>query len=131
MANYDNIKGKGFDHRTTDEAREIGRKGGIRSGEVRREKADLKRQMQIWLDADVARDANGNYLTGAEYMVQIAVQEMKKGNPKFWELIRDTAGQKPIDRIQIAEIDAEIMNDVDNIVNEAEAEENADEKTGD
>lgn len=131
MANYDNIKDKGFDHRSTDEVRETARKGGLRSGEVRREKADLKRQMQIWLDADVARDANGNYLTGAEYMVQIAVQEMKKGNPKFWELIRDTAGQKPIDRIQIAEIDAEIMNDVDNIVNEAEAEENADEKTGD
>lgn len=131
MAGYDNIKDHGFDKLTAEERRELAQKAGRKSGEVRREKADLKKQMQIWLDAEVARDLNGNVLTGAEYMVQIAVQEMKKGNPKFWELIRDTAGQKPIDRIQIAEIDADIMEDVDNLVNEAEAEENADEKTGD
>lgn len=130
MANYDNIKNKGFDHRSTEEQREIARKGGIKSGEARREKADLKRQMQIWLDAEVTRDAKGNPMTGAEYMVQIAVREMRKGNPKFWELIRDTAGQKPIDKIQIAEIDADIMEEVDRLVEQAE-QENVDENTGD
>lgn len=131
MANYDNIKDHGFDRLTAEERRELAQKAGKKSGEVRREKADLKKQMQIWLDAEVSKDANGNTLTGAEYMVQVAVREMRKGNPKFWELIRDTAGQKPIDRIQIAEIDAEIMDEVDNLVNQAEAEDNANEKTGD
>lgn len=131
MANYDNIKDHGFDRLTAEERRKLAQKAGKKSGEVRREKADLKKQMQIWLDAEVSKDANGNTLTGAEYMVQVAVREMRKGNPKFWELIRDTAGQKPIDRIQIAEIDADIMEEVDNLVNQAEAEDNANEKTGD
>jgi len=130
MAYYDNIKDKGFDHRSTEEQREIARRGGKKSGEVRREKANLKRQMQIWLDADVSRDAKGNTVTGAEYMVQVAVREMRKGNPKFWELIRDTAGQKPIDKIQIAEIDADVMEEVDRIVERAEKS-NVDENAGD
>ena len=131
MANYDNIKDHGFDKLTAEERRELAQKAGKKSGEARREKADLKKQMMVWLEADVSKDANGNPMTGAEYMVQIAVREMRKGNPKFWELIRDTAGQKPIEKIQIAEIDADIMNDVDSLVNQAEAQENADEKTGD
>lgn len=130
MANYDNIKDHGFDKLTAEERREIAQKAGRKSGEVRREKADLKKQMQLWLGTEVSRDANGNTLTGAEYMVQIAVREMRNGNPKFWELIRDTAGQKPIDKIQIAEIDADIMEEVDNLVNQAEVED-ANEKTGD
>lgn len=131
MANYDNIKDHGFDKKTAKERRELAQKAGKKSGEVRREKADLKKQMMVWLEADVSKDANGNAITGAEYMVQVAVREMRKGNPKFWELIRDTAGQKPIDRIQIAEIDADIMNDVDNLVNQAEAEEDVNKETGD
>lgn len=130
MANYDNIKDHGFDKLTAKERRAIAQKAGRKSGEVRREKADLKKQMQLWLGTEVSKDAKGNALTGAEYMVQIAVREMRNGNPKFWELIRDTAGQKPIDKIQIAEIDADIMEEVDNLVNQAEAED-ANEKTGD
>lgn len=131
MANYDNIKDHGFDKLTAEERRKLAKKAGKISGEKRKEKADLKRQMQTWLEAEVSKDANGNTMTGAEYMVQIAVREMRKGNPKFWELIRDTAGQKPIERIQIAEIDAEIMEEVDNLVNLAGEEENVNQKTGD
>ena len=129
MANYENIKGKGFESRSTEELREIQRKGGINSGKARREKADLKKQLLVWLESDVSKDKNGNTLTGAEYMVQVAVKEMKDGNAKFWELIRDTAGYKPIDKVQIAEIDADVMDDVDKLVNEAERDVN--EETGD
>ena len=35
---------------TTEKAREIGRKGGIRSGEVRREKATMKKTLEMLLD---------------------------------------------------------------------------------
>ena len=39
MANNENLIGRGFDSRTTEEQREIAQKGGIASGEARREKA--------------------------------------------------------------------------------------------
>ena len=120
----DNFKGKGkaTQFKSGQEAVNAGKKGGIASGKARREKADLKRQLQIWLESDVAKDKYGNPLTGTELMVQVAAKEMKNGNPKYWELIRDTAGFKPVDKVQIAEIDPEVMDEVDKMVSEAENE---------
>lgn len=105
-------------------SREEAKKGGIRSGEVRREKANLKKQLQIFLEEDI-NDKHGNVMTGAEMMVKVAVKEMSKGNPKFWELIRDTAGFKPIDKIQVTEIDQQAIDEVEAMVLGAD-EENAD-----
>ena len=74
------------------------------------------------MESDVAKDKDGNPLTGAELMVKVAAKEMRDGNPRFWELIRDTAGFKPIDKIQVAEVDPDVINEVDKIVNDIEAE---------
>ena len=119
---YENIKDKGFDSRTTEEQREIARQGGIASGKARRERADLRRQLQIFLEADDYSDKHGNKMTGAELMVKVAVKEMSKGNPKFWELIRDTAGFKPIDKIQVTEIDQQAIDEVEAMVLGADEE---------
>lgn len=45
MANIENLRVP-----TSEEAREYGRKGGIASGEARREKATFKKQLQMILD---------------------------------------------------------------------------------
>lgn len=105
-----------FNKRSENEARKSGRKGGIASGKARREKADLKKQLQVWLETDVARDKNGNPLTGAELMVQVAAKHMKDGNPKYWELIRDTAGFKPVDKVMMAEVDQSVVDEVEAMV---------------
>lgn len=102
--------------RSGSEAVNAGRKGGIASGKARREKADLKKQLQVWLETDVARDKNGNPLTGAELMVQVAAKHMKDGNPKYWELIRDTAGFKPVDKVMVAEVDQSVVDEVEAMV---------------
>lgn len=91
-------------------------RGGIKSGEVRREKANLRKQLQVFLESDATLDKYGNPLTGAELMVKVAVREMMKGNPKFWELIRDTAGYKPTEKIQLSEIDQDIIDEVEAMV---------------
>ena len=120
MANEKNLKT--FAERTESEQRELARKGGIASGKARREKADLRKQLQIWLESEAVKDKNGEPLTGAQLMVKVAVKEMSKGNPKFWEMIRDTAGYKPIDKIQIAEIDQADIDEVEAMVLGAEEE---------
>ena len=102
--------------RSPSELREMTRKGGIASGKARREKADLKRQLQVFLESDDFLDNHGNKMTGAELMVKVAVKEMSKGNPKFWELIRDTAGFKPIDKVQLSEIDQNAIDEVEAMV---------------
>lgn len=48
MANIDNLVPL-----TTEKAREIGRKGGIRSGQVKREKATFKKAMEWLVESDI------------------------------------------------------------------------------
>lgn len=98
------------------EARENGRKGGLKSGQVRREKADFKKKCQIWMETEVARDKNGNPMTGADLMVAVAGKEIKNGSSKFWELMRDTAGFKPVDKVMMAEVDQEVIDAVEAMV---------------
>lgn len=101
-------------------SREEAKKGGINSGKARREKADLRRQMQIWLESDVTTDKHGNPMSGAQLMAAIAAKEAAKGNAKFWELIRDTAGYKPVDKVMVADVDPAVIDDIERIVNETE-----------
>ena len=105
--------------RSPNEVRENGRKGGIKSGEVRREKADLRRVIQTWLESQATTDKNGNPMTGAELMAMVAVKEMSKGSARHWELLRDTAGFKPVDKVMIADVDQSVIDQVENMVREA------------
>lgn len=116
-------KGKATRFKSGEEAVKNGKKGGIASGKARREKADLRRQIQLFFESEATTDKNGDPLTGAELMVKVAVKEMIKGNPKYWELLRDTGGFKPVDKVQLAEVDPEVMNEVNKLVEEAENEE--------
>ena len=109
-----NISGKQF--RTADERRIA---AGKASGAARREKGDLKKLIGIWLRSEADVDEYGIPITGAQLMLKVAVREMKKGNPRFWELLRDTAGFKPADKVMLAEIDPEAINEVENIVMES------------
>lgn len=120
MANEQNLKP--FNERTESEVREIAKRGGIKSGESRREKANLKKQLQVFLEAEATKDKNGEPLTGAELMVKVAVREMANGNPRFWELIRDTAGFKPVDKVQVSEVDQAVIEEVEAMVLDAEEE---------
>ena len=97
-------------------SQEEAKKGGINSGKARREKADLKKQLQLFLEMNATTDKHGEPLTGAELMVKVAVKEMTKGNPKYWELIRDTAGFKPVDKLVVAEVDQNVIDEVENMV---------------
>lgn len=127
MANEQNLIPNS--ERSPSEVRENGRKGGIASGKARREKADLRKMLQIALESDDFKDKFGNKMTGAELMVKVAFKEMAKGNPKYWELIRDTAGFKPIDKIQVSEIEQSVIDEVEAMVlgaEEEKAEVNAD-----
>lgn len=91
-------------------------KGGKASAKARREKADLRKQLQVFLQEEATKDKNGEPLTGAELMVKVAVKEMTKGNSKYWELIRDTAGFKPVDKVMVAEVEQSVIDEVEKAV---------------
>lgn len=107
------LPGKRFT--TTDErAREAGRRSGI----ARKEKGDLRRLCKLWMEEEVGTGKDGEKITGGEMMVRVAVKEVAKGNPRFWELLRDTAGYKPVDKVMVAEVDPDVVNEVEQMVKE-------------
>ena len=85
--------------RTGKQQVEIARQGGIASGIARREKKSLREAMQVLMDADLT-GKDGKTMTGTEAMAAKAFQAALKGDWKAWELVRDTAGQKPVDKVQ-------------------------------
>lgn len=105
-----------FNQRTEDEQRRIQVAGGKASGKARAEKADFKRKCQIWMETTVAHDEKGNPLTGADLMVAVAGREIKDGSSRFWELMRDTAGFKPVDKVMVAEVEQETIDEVESMV---------------
>ena len=111
MANEQNLI-PGAHRLTVEEAS----KGGINSGKARREKGNLRALAQLWLETDVTKDKNGEPMTGGQFMLAVAAKEIAKGNSKFWELMRDTAGQKPVDKVMIADVDPAVIDEVEKAV---------------
>jgi hypothetical protein len=88
------------------------------SAKARREKADLRKLAAAWMETDVGKDKDGKPMSGAQMMVMVAAKEISKGNPRFWELLRDTAGFKPVDKVMISEVDQSVIDDVERMVND-------------
>lgn len=89
MANEQNLRVP-----SSDEARELGRKGGIASGKARRKKADLKKAFNTILKADVANEniskqleALGFEATNEMALAMVMMQKAMKGNVKAFEQI--------------------------------------------
>lgn len=101
--------------RSGEQAVENGRKGGIASGESRQAKKSLREAMQILMDADFT-DKNGKTMTGTEAMAAKAFRAALKGDWKAWELVRDTAGQKPVDLVKM-QTDVNIADSAERLSN--------------
>lgn len=96
MANEKNLKPV----RSKEEARERGKKGGIKSGETRRRKAALRNTMNRLLTmqaevdglSDVLR-ADGGESTYEEIITMAMIQQASLGNVKAYQAIMKTVGQ--------------------------------------
>lgn len=96
MANEKNLlKGDEKHKFTLEEAS----KGGKRSAEARRAKRDLRKALEMLLEKDFT-DKSGNVATGTEAIATKLFEQAMKGNVKAFQTLRDTVGQKPIDKIE-------------------------------
>ena len=91
----DNLKSP----RSTEEARERGRKGGVASGQARREKASLREAVKAALDV-VMKGEDGKDVSAREAIVAAQMLKALNGDSKAFEVIRDTAGEKPVQKME-------------------------------
>ena len=117
MANEQNLRP--FDTLTESEQRNLARKGGEASGKARQAKKSLREAMRVLMETDLTSE-EGKLITGTEAMAAKAFQAALKGDWKAWELVRDTAGQKPIDKVMISEVEASVVAEVEAMVNGTE-----------
>lgn len=102
------------DDLTPEERRENASKAGKASVEARREKKRLRECLDVFLSAEYGKE--GNRLNGREAMAFSAVTAAMRGDWKAWELVRDTVGEKPIEKIMVADVDAEVVEQIENMV---------------
>lgn len=91
MANKNNLKPV----RSKKEARERGKKGGIKSGEVRRERKTLKDELLLLLSSGDTQNK-----------VSLAlIEKALSGDTKAFEVIRDTIGEKATEKVENTNIE--------------------------
>jgi diphthamide synthase subunit DPH2 len=82
---------------STDEARKRGKQGGIASGKSRRERKTLAEELKVLLSSGKEQ----------KKVCLALVESAKDGNVRAFEIIRDTIGEKPVDKME-SEATAEI-----------------------
>ena len=101
--------------RSKSEARKRGIAGGKKSGEARRKKKLLKECLDELLQREW-ENRNGEKMAGSEAISIAVFKKALAGDLKAYELVRDTAGQKPIDKVMLAEVDQTTINEVEAMV---------------
>lgn len=115
-AQLDNLKkGKATRFKSGEKAEKSGRKGGIASGQAKRKKKLLKECIDELLEKEW-ENRNGEKMAGSEAISVALFKKALAGDMKAFEIVRDTAGQKPIDKVMLAEVDQNTINEVEKMV---------------
>lgn len=90
MANEGNLK-----RLTSEEAREIGKSGGIASGEARRKRKAFKEALLLALDT--VKDNK----TIQDIGIEALMVRYMSGDLEAFKVVRDTIGEKPTDSLKL------------------------------
>jgi hypothetical protein len=94
---------------------EEAKKGAKKSAEVRRAKRDLRQALETLLESDI-KGKNGEVKSGAEAIAIAQFQKALKGDTRAFEVIRDTSGQSVVQKVMVAEVDNDVINEIENMV---------------
>ena len=89
-----------------DEARERGRNGGLASGEARRKRKTLKEELLLMLSEGETQQS----------VTLALIEKAMSGDTKAFEVIRDTIGEKPVDKVMIADVEPSVIAEVEAMV---------------
>lgn len=104
MANEQNLIPQ--NKRTKSEQRAIAAAGGRASGEARRARKTLREELLLLL-------SEGD----TQKTVSVAlVQKAMSGDTKAFEVLRDSIGEKPTEKIMIADVDPAVISEVESAV---------------
>lgn len=112
MANEQNLRPS--EYKFTDEDRK-------KATRVRQENLKKRKTFAQAFDAYLSsqfKQADGTVLSGTELIAKTVIDRANEGDLKAFELIRDTVGEKPIDKVAKVEISQDIRDKVEALVEE-------------
>ena len=132
MANSENLKP--MNKRTKSERREIAKKGGEKSGKKRRERKELRELFDVFLNMDAPQkmknkvqeilpELTNDRLSLKAGLVICMIEKIMAGDTKAFEVMRDTIGEKPVDKqltVEGTKEDLKTINDKERIQAEIE-----------
>lgn len=89
--------------------------GGRASGEARRKKKLMREAFEELLSRDY-HDQAGNVLDGTSALAAKVFKQAMDGDLKAFEIIRDTTGQKPVERVEVDTIDPQARAEMDELL---------------
>lgn len=120
MANEQNLKPPFTSDQSPEEASKNGRKGGIKSGEARRRKKEMRERLEILLSMPISSGKGAELdniksfgaLKGKNITVEDAVliaitQKALKGDIQAGTFLRDTVGERPTENKKVTIIDTD------------------------
>ena len=90
--------------RDKEEARKRGRNGGIASGKARQKRKELREFLEVALS--MPDEERG--MSNAEAIAAALVEKAKGGDVRAFEALRDTVGEKPVNRLDHTSTDGSL-----------------------
>ena len=104
LANTENLVS--LADRTTEEQRAIASAGGKASGVARRKRKTLKEELLLMLSEGETQQS----------VTLALIEKAMSGDTKAFEVIRDTIGEKPVDKVMIADVEPSVIEEVERAV---------------
>ena len=99
---------KPLNTRSKEDQMKIRSAAGKASGEARRKRKTLREDLLALLSA-------GNTQNDMNLAI---ISKAIAGDTKAYEVVRDTIGEKPVDKIVVAEVDQNVINEVEAMLND-------------
>ena len=111
------IKDTNLKNRTPEERKEIARKGAEATNRIIKERKTFSELFKAVL-GDKIKLSDGTILTRQEAIAIAQINKALKGDNNAFKNIRDTIGEKPIDRVQFTPTN-ENLKEVEDLLNES------------
>lgn len=102
-------------HQLTAEDR---RKGGLQSAENKRKKKNLREALEMLFEKEIKTN-NGETISGIEALATTMFKKaVQDGDVQAAVFCRDSSGQKPIERVMVAEVEQSVIDEIEEMMNE-------------
>ena len=95
-----------FNELTESQQREIASKGGKASVEAKRKRKTLKEELLLMLSEGETQQS----------VTLALIEKAMSGDTKAFEVIRDTIGERPVDKVMIADVEPSVIAEVEAVV---------------